>query len=327
MNKFTKTILEKLQLKLGNEYTVLVEKVTKNNGVVLTGVIAKKQGSNAYPTIYIDQFFKEDITERELESIVEQLYQKIREAETEEVVDLSDFTDFEKAKGRIAFKLVHAEKNREYLKKVPHRRFHNLALVFYYTVREKPFCGNAVIVINKEHMQRWKVTDELLYETALSNMPALFPPVVRNIEEVMRELLESGLKEDLIHFREDKYDKDIFSDEWIKELLEQMTDSYRIGEDRIPMYVLTNRQKIQGAACILYPGVLKGFGERLKQDFYVLPSSIHEVILVPALPSTGPEILKDIVSDINRTQVAVDEVLADSVYFYSRKRDVLEWLC
>lgn len=327
MDKVIKTILENLQQKLGNEYTVLVEKVTKNNGVVLTGIIAKKHGASAYPTIYIDNFLKEEIADREMERIVEQLYQKIHEAEMEEEPDLSSFMDFEKAKGSIAFKLVHAEKNKEYLKKVPHRRFHDLALVFYYTVTEKPFCGNAVIVIKKDHMKRWQVTEEILYETALGNMPSMLPAMIRNIEDVMRELLESGLKEDLIHFRDNKEGEDIFSDEWVKELLGQMTDSFQPEGEKIPMYVLTNRQKIQGAACILYPGVLKQFSDKLKQDFYVLPSSIHEVILVPAIPVTEPEMLRDIVSDINRTQVAIDEVLADSVYFYSRKRDSLEWIC
>lgn len=326
MNNFTQTILESLQQKLGNEYRVLAEKVTKNNGVVLTGIIAKKQGATAYPTIYIDQFFKKNMDQEEMQKIVDRLYRKICDAEVEEV-DLSGFTDFARARESLAFKVIHAEKNREYLKQVPYRRIHNLAIVFYYTVQEKPFCGKAVIIIKKEHMKRWQVTEEELYEAAMSNMPVKFPHMIRNIEEVMRELLESGLKEDLIHFRGSKKEEEIFSDDWINELLGQMSDSFQAEGEKIPMYVLTNKQKLQGAACMLYPGVLKGFGEKMGQDFYVLPSSVHEVILVPALPVTGPEILKDIVSDINRTQVAPDEVLADSVYFYSRKRDTLEWLC
>ena len=327
MNNFTQAILEKLQQKLGSEYRVLVEKVTKNNGVVLTGLIAKKQGAMAYPTMYIDQFYKAGMEGKELQQIVDLLYEKICEAETEESIDLSNFTDFEKARESLAFKLVHGDKNKEYLKQVPHRRLHNLAIVYYYTVQEPPFCGNAIIVIKKEHMKKWQVTPEVLHEAALSNMPAKFPFIIKNIEDVMRDLLKSGLKEDLIHFRENENEGDIFSDDWMNELLGQMSDSFMLQGEKIPMYVLTNKQKLQGAACMLYPGVLKSFGERMGQDFYVLPSSVHEVILVPAVPGTEPEILRDIVSDINRTQVAPDEVLADSVYFYSRKRDALEWLC
>lgn len=324
---FVRTILVSLQELLGEEYKVLVEKVTKNNGLVLTGLIAKKQGATAYPTIYVDHFYKTDMKEREVQLIVQQLYNKICEAEVEEGIDLSDFTDFERAKCNLAFKLVHADKNKEYLKQVPHRRFHNLAIVFYYTVQEPPFCGNAVIVIKKEHMRKWRVSPEALYEAAMMNMPVKFPHMIQNIEDVMRGLLESGLKQEFLQMKNREHAEELFSDDWIEELLEQMTDSFRPEGERIPMFVLTNKQKLQGAACMLYPGVLKSFGERIGQDFYVLPSSVHEVILVPAMPGTGPEMLRDIVSDINRTQVAPDEVLADSVYFYSRKRDSLEWIC
>ena len=77
---------------------------------------------------------------------------------------------------------------------------------------------------------------------------------------------------------------------------------------------------------MLYPGVLKAFAEKLEQDFYVLPSSVHETILVPAGKGTDKDTLREIVTDINRTQVAEDEVLADSVYYYSRSKDQLIWI-
>ena len=95
---------------------------------------------------------------------------------------------------------------------------------------------------------------------------------------------------------------------------------------KMPMYVLTNQQKLYGAACMLYPGVLKAFSEENGQDFYVLPSSVHEVILIPAEPGTNEALLREIVTEINRTQVAKDEVLADSIYYYSRNRDQIIWL-
>lgn len=324
---FTKQILEKLQNRLGEEYTLLVESVTKNNGVILTGLIAKRRGATAYPTIYIDGLYKEAMSEREMQSVIEKLYQEIGKAETDNKIDLSGFIDFSTAKEHLAFKLIHAEKNKEYLQHVPHRRFHNLAVVFYYTVQEHPFYGNGMIVIRDEHMKQWKVSTEELYQAAMNNMPILFPAVIQNIEEVMKGLLKTGIREEVLHIRENENAAEIFSDDWINELLTQMTDHFQTVNDRIPMYVLTNRQKLQGAAVILYPGVLKKFAEEIKQDFYVLPSSIHEVILVPAKSVEDAGMLRDIVSDINRTQVAPDEILADSVYFYSQKRDLLEWIC
>ena len=85
-------------------------------------------------------------------------------------------------------------------------------------------------------------------------------------------------------------------------------------------------QKMNGAACMFYPGVLEDFGKKLGRDFYLLPSSVHEVILVPADETVSKEALWEIVTDINRTQVAEEEILADSVYYYDRKKDRILWI-
>ena len=87
------------------------------------------------------------------------------------------------------------------------------------------------------------------------------------------------------------------------------------------MYVLTNSSKIQGAACMFYPHVLEMIGEILKEDFYILPSSIHEVILVPSDRIDNPSDLFTMVEDANRTVVALGDILSDSVYYYNREKN------
>ena len=88
------------------------------------------------------------------------------------------------------------------------------------------------------------------------------------------------------------------------------------------MYVLSNQEKLYGAACMLYPEVLSAFGEICGRDFYVLPSSIHEVLLVFAEEGKEKE-LKEIVTDMNRNHVAPEEVLSDSIYHYNTKKGSL----
>ena len=89
---------------------------------------------------------------------------------------------------------------------------------------------------------------------------------------------------------------------------------YRI----FPMYVLTNQKKTFGAICIRYPGMLKELSEKFGGDFYILPSSVHECILVPADETVSRDILKEMVTDINQTQVEPQEILANQAYLYSR---------
>lgn len=88
-------------------------------------------------------------------------------------------------------------------------------------------------------------------------------------------------------------------------------------EDEVPMYVLTNSEKALGAACILYDGMLKHCAKWLNSAYYLLPSSIHEVILVPEKVVMDSQELAVMVREINRTQVLKTEVLSDQIYFYS----------
>lgn len=322
---FTQAILKNLREKLGSDYTIFSHSVKKNNGRELTGIVVRHAGHSTSPTIYINSFYRKNITGEEIQKISDRLYDEFLAAEFEEDMDLSGFVLFENAKKKLAYKLIHAGKNRELLKSVPHKLFHNLAIVFYYTVQEAPFYGKATILVRNSHMKRWGTNVEELMQIAKQNTPMLFPSVIDDMANVMREILAQGLKEDILGAKSGEKEKAALLDEkWLDELLDQMSESG--GRDKIPMYVLSNEQKLYGAACILYPGVLKKFAEKMGQDFYVLPSSVHEVILVPTEAGTDQESLLEIVTDINRTQVAEDEVLADSVYYYERSRDQILWL-
>ena len=85
----------------------------------------------------------------------------------------------------------------------------------------------------------------------------------------------------------------------------------------IPMFVITNSKNINGAAAILYDDILYELANNLESDLYLLPSSIHEIIAIPA--EGNPDELSDMVSDINRTQIHMQDRLSDRVYFYNRK--------
>lgn len=318
---FKNMILEYLRQELGEDYTVFSHTVRKNNGIEMTGIVVKRPGCNASPTIYIDRLYHNNITETEVKEAAELLRRDFRKAEMKEDMDLSGFLDFEKAGERLAFRLINKEKNGELLKEVPHKTFFNLALVFYYSIQEPPFGGKAAILVYNTHMKLWNTNADELFQIAFRNSPILFPGKIEGMEEVVKDILAEGLRKDIPQNAAEQAE---FTQEWIEEILEQMAeDSAGV---RLPMYVLTNRQKYYGAACMLYPGILREFAGKLGQDFFILPSSIHEVILVPTKDAADKDILQEIVTDINKTQVAEDEVLADSVYFYSRSKDQILWL-
>ena len=82
------------------------------------------------------------------------------------------------------------------------------------------------------------------------------------------------------------------------------------------MYVATNEQCSLGAAVMRYPDFREKVRGMIRGDFYILPSSIHEVILVPESFGLEPERMQEMVKEINQTGVALEEVLSDSVYYF-----------
>ena len=87
----------------------------------------------------------------------------------------------------------------------------------------------------------------------------------------------------------------------------------------VPMYVLSNKSKLNGSGCLFYHNLLHNLCEKLECDLYILPSSIHEVILIPAYDHDSYDELTSMVKEVNSTQLSKEEILSDHVYFYSRE--------
>ena len=92
-------------------------------------------------------------------------------------------------------------------------------------------------------------------------------------------------------------------------------------EDGLKLYLLTNQMGYNGAAAILYEGVLKNFAEEVGKDLILLPSSIHEVLLLPDNGDSDYEALSALVREVNEAQVRREEWLSDHVYRYLKEED------
>ena len=261
----------------------------KNNGVIMDGLSIRQQGQKVAPMIYMDAYYREYLGGRSLKGICDQILECCGDQSFENEFDLDFFMDYGKIRSTVVYKLVNAEKNRELLTRVPHLPFLDLAIVFYCLLADTPV-GSATVLIHNSHMEFWKIGCSNLYRDAKENAERLLPARLESMSSVIREL----------------------------------SDGADEPEDTgIPMYVLTNQRRAFGAACILYDGVLKSCADRMGEPFYMLPSSIHEVIMVPASVVQDEKELTAMVRDINRTQVRSTEVLSDNIYLYSPVSDHL----
>jgi hypothetical protein len=206
-------------------------------------------------------------------------------------IDVRFFTQFENTKSKIAIKLINYEKNKTLLQDVPHIRFLDLAIVFYCLITMDEEVGNATILIHNSHLAYWNVTLEELFAIAKENTRKLLPEKISDMNDMLQELSKRQL----------------------------ISAPMLADEERYPMFVLTNERNLHGAACILYDDLLKQYAAQADTDFYILPSSIHEVILIPTTEDTCQEELSEMVMEVNASQLLEEEVLSDHAYYYSRK--------
>ena len=282
--KFAQQVIEQLKEKLGEEYTFERRNVLKNNGVILRGVTISRADEVMSPTIYLDGAYSLFTDGYSMDVIVGKLYEGIIDSENSGIqFDNGEFRDLQQVKDHIIYRLINAVENKDFLKDVPHILYLDLAICFaaYYEQAD----GTAYsVTIHEDHAKMWGVTAEQLLEYARVNTPRLYPERSDSIVNVIREN---------------------FND---------LAESYL--ED-CPMVVLTNKSKCNGAAVILYPDVMSRLSEQMGNgDIILLPSSIHEWILLPADDDTEMDYLRNMVQQVNQSCVEREEVLSDKVYIY-----------
>lgn len=286
---FVENIAETLQERMGDTYEIRVIQVTKNNGVELTGVAIIKQEDSVFPTIYLEGLYEEYVNGESIDSLAGRIINCHEEQSMALDLDMDFFHDYNSVKDRIFYKLVSYAENKKFLADAPHLRWHDLAIVFYYALEDEMLAG-ASITINRQHMLMWRQNAESLYRTAR-----------RNTRRDMPEFLVS-----------------------IRELVEDMTGITVQGEDDLPMYVLTNKEKRFGASAMLYSEQMGKLAEKFDCNLLILPSSVHEVLLLPDDHCQEYDFYRQMVGEVNRTQVEAEEVLSYGLYRYNRMSAEIE---
>ena len=297
IDSFAEHVKENVREKLGTGWNVAVQKVDKNNGVTYTGLRVSKDDELVSPVVYINNYYDTykngKTTPADAADYVADVCRKKRHT-----VDMRYFLNYENVRGSIVYKLVNTDKNREALNDLPHKEFLDLSIVFQCIVEHKEI-GTASVLIHNAHAKLWGVSVEELYRAASENTPRLRGYEIKSMNEMISEIMQ----------REKAGER--FSGDGLMEDMEY----------GIPMYVLSNRHRIDGAACILYPDLLKDFSEAIGGGFYIIPSSIHEVLLLPADSTEECGEIREMIREVNDTQVMEEEILSYSLYYYDAAKN------
>lgn len=274
----------------------------KNNNVKLTGLIIESD-CNMSPTIYIDNFYKKYQKGTDINIILQEIAKIRMEYDVTDDFDVTTVTDFNKCRKKIMPRLIGAEENSEILKVRPHIRIENLAVTFCIDLGENKE-GLMSVPVQFELMETWNVTAEQLYEIALENLTkadiGVFIP--------MKEILFAGVLSEL----KEICDGD---EEEARRKLDQMIPDNNL-------WVLTNKRRVNGANMLLDRSVMEDVIKEVGTDFFILPSSIHECIILPADSGMDSQQLETMVCEVNETQVEKEERLSNSVYRYTLENGI-----
>lgn len=257
--------------------TVKLQEVTKANDEHLVGLIIMKEGSDIAPTIYLEQYYDMYLNGYDMDEIIDRIAEVRVENDAPDVKP-DDIFDLAKVRGQITCKLLNIKANEEYLVDKPYSKISDLAAVYMVDLG-----NNMGVPVTYNLLKRYGITKETLHRIAMRNL-AKSTAKFRTMSEM---LLEMGAPEEIIP----EYDPDH------------------------AMYVLTNMSGMFGANLILDKATMDMVSQKLSGDFIIIPSSIHEVIILPM--SAGTDGLTSIIGSVNIDQLDARDVLSNHPYIYS----------
>lgn len=308
-NQFVDEVKGGIKLFLPREYEdaqVRVEEMRKLNENYL-GIAILKEDQVIAPTFNLNQLYEmyQSDPQISMESIMRNITGVV--LDTPEQFDLKSITEYENAKEKLFIRVSSAEKNGEMLQNVPHQMREDLVITYHLAISMDEV-GRGSTTITNDMLKRYGISEEQLHADAMESSPKIMPLHVDAMKNVIKQIIGGD-------------NKPLIQDKGFKAMEEVISEGLKEGE---PMFVITNQQTMDGASAIFYPEVMKQLGECFQGDFFILPSSIHETIVLPDKGDFDYLSLKSIVQEINNNQVLEEEQLTNDVYHYDVKERVFE---
>ncbi|MGN0465146.1 MAG: DUF5688 family protein [Lachnospiraceae bacterium] len=266
----------------GQNCRIFIKKINKNNGFYVESLHIYREGSKVSPSIELNPFYERYLDGEKAEEILREIADLYEKNKDCGFPLPVSIKEFSSISDRIIMRLVNYDRNQTALQECPHIKILDLAVTFRWLAYQDEIGVSTALITNRE-MEVWGKKVEQLYKIGVENTSNFFPAKVRTMREVLRDYID-------------------------------------IGEDGLEIYILTNQMGIHGAVCMLYESVLERFRRQIGRDFFILPSSIHEVILVPVMDYLKKEDLYQLVSQANGSIVSAQEVLSDCVYLYEEQK-------
>ncbi len=269
---------------------VKIQKVEKLQQESYTGISVRPKDSSVAATFNVLNAYescRED--PGELKSVLEKLVSDVLTVTSSmPVFSAGSIMDYETAKEHLTMQAIPVKPNEQMLEDIPHKTVEDIAIVYRVELPNLRNASATTLVTNRL-LEEYGITKETLHDDAVKSVMKNHPPVLKNMSEMMTEMSDGMI---------------------------DMPES--------PMWVATIEGGIQGASVVQIPAFMDEAAKRLGGDYFVLPSSIHEVLLVKDNGEFSRQMLEDMVRGVNSTEVSASEFLSDSVYHYDSEGHVFE---
>lgn len=293
-NTFYENILENVKRKFDAEkYNVDMYCTDKNNGVVRTGICIREinKTNTTSPVIYLDDYYEKYVNDINNIEIIEYVSNEIVRTYNEVVknpfVMIDAFNTKEFILANVFIQLINTHANLNMLKDIPSREIFNLSIIYKCLVKNNEE-GIASFLIRNSTLEEAGLTEEEVYKAGLTNTKEYFPIICKTMRDMVENMVEG-----------------------MDELIENS-----------PMYVITNKQKHFGANALIYPEYFEKLSSVVEDNLIIFPSSIHELIILPASLISIKE-ANIMLNSINPT-IDAEDYLGNRAFYYDRENKELK---
>ena len=275
----------------GAEVELTARKVEKMNGSY-DAITVRPQDSAIGVNVSVERAFAAYEKGEDISEIADHFADAVENGFKESPkIDIESISDYEQMKSKLAMEVVSAERNAELLQTVPHEQMEDMAVVYRF-ILDQSNSGNGTILVTNQMLDQYGISKEQLRADAMEIAPEIRPAEIRGMSEVMNEMAPGMIPE--------------------------------IAPEDEQMFVATVPDKIHGAGVIAYPNFMEDAAQKAGGDYFVLPSSIHEVLLVKDNGQMSVKELENMVKEVNATQVEPADQLTDHVYHYDSQNHIFE---
>ncbi len=299
--KLKEDLAERLFDRTGDDYEISSSSVNKLQNAGYEGISVRKEGEAIGINLDVADFYKAiEEGNAGYDAVLDKVTDiAIRGFESAPAFNVSELGNYDVMKEHLSMQVVATERNADMLATIPHKEIEDMSVVCRFIVSTDQE-GIGSILVTNQILQSMKVLEEQLFADAMKYAPDLRPTEIKGMADVLAEMM--GID--------------------VSELDNQFGGA--MGQPEIPMYVATTQDKTNGAGIIAYPGFMEMAAEKVGGDFFLLPSSVHEVILIPDKGNADYRELENMVKEVNATQVEPKDQLSDHVYHYDAKEKVFE---